>query len=51
MIRDILATTLVRERKEFVSAAKMLGNTVGMVAKHYAHLLEKDTQHELTPWL
>ena len=34
-----------------VSAAKMLGNTVGVVAKHYAHLLERDTQRELTPWL
>lgn len=51
MIRDIYATTLIREKKEFVSAAKMLGNTVGVVAKHYAHLLEKDTQRELTPWL
>jgi len=51
MIRDIFATTLVREKKELVSAAKMLGNTVGVVAKHYAHLLEKDTQRELTPWI
>jgi site-specific recombinase XerD len=51
MIRDIFATTLIREKEEFVSAAKMLGNTVGVVAKHDAHLLEKDTQRELTPWL
>jgi hypothetical protein len=42
VIRDIVATTLLRKTKDYDMVAALLGNTVAMVMKHYAHLIPEE---------
>ena len=42
MIRDIAATTLLKKTKDYDMVASLLGNTVAMVMKHYAHLIPEE---------
>jgi integrase len=42
VIRDIVATTLLKQTKDYDMVAALLGNTVAMVMKHYAHLIPEE---------
>jgi hypothetical protein len=42
VIRDIAATTLLKKTKDYDMVAALLGNTVAMVMKHYAHLIPEE---------
>lgn len=44
LIRDIWATTYIKQTGDFVGAAKRLGDMVETVMKHYAHLLDDDAE-------
>lgn len=46
LIRDIWATTYIKETNDFVGAAKRLGNTVEIMLKHYAHLLDEEAEEK-----
>jgi hypothetical protein len=51
MIRDIYATEYIKATRDVAGAAYMLGNTVQIVMKHYAHLLDADAGQRATQWL
>jgi Phage integrase family len=51
MIRDIFATEYIKATKDIAGAAYMLGNTVAVVMKHYAHLLDADAERQARTWL
>ena len=42
MIRDIAATTLLRNGRSYDMVAALLGNTVATVIQHYAHLIPEE---------
>jgi hypothetical protein len=44
LIRDIWATSYIKATRDFIGAAKRLGDTVETVMKHYAHLLDDDAE-------
>lgn len=44
LIRDIWATTYIKQTGDFIGAAMRLGDLVETVMKHYAHLLDDDAQ-------
>lgn len=44
LIRDIWATSYIKHTRDFIGAAKRLGDTVETVMKHYAHLLDDDAE-------
>jgi site-specific recombinase XerC len=50
-IRDIWATEYIKATRDFAGAAYMLGNTVEIVLKHYAHLLDADAEERAISWL
>lgn len=50
-IRDIWATEYIKATKDIVGAAYMLGNTVEVVLKHYAHLLDAEAEVRARAWL
>jgi hypothetical protein len=51
MIRDIWATEYIKATRDIAGAAYMLGNTVEVVLKHYAHLLDADAEARAGQWL
>jgi hypothetical protein len=44
LIRDIWATTYIKQTGDFIGAAMRLGDLVETVMKHYAHLLDDDAE-------
>jgi hypothetical protein len=46
LIRDIWATTYIKETGDIPGAAKRLGNTVEITLKHYAHLLDEEAEEK-----
>jgi hypothetical protein len=50
-IRDIWATEYIKSTRDIAGAAYMLGNTVQIVLKHYAHLLDAEAEQRATNWL
>jgi hypothetical protein len=44
LIRDIWATTYIKQTGDFIGAAKRLGDTIGTVLNHYAHLLDEEAE-------
>ncbi len=46
LIRDIWATTSIKDTGNFAVAAKRLGNMVHITLKHYAHLLDEDAEEK-----
>jgi hypothetical protein len=44
LIRDIWATAYIKRTKDFIGAAKRLGDLVETVLKHYAHLLDDEAE-------
>jgi integrase len=51
MFRHIWATEYIKSTKDMIGAAKWLGNTVAVVMKHYAHLLDADAAKGPTQWM
>jgi hypothetical protein len=51
MICDIWATEYTKSTRDIIGAAYMLGNTVEMVLKYYAHLLDADAEERAVQWL
>ena len=47
-IRSIWATESIKTTRDIAGAAYMLGNTVQMVLKHYAHLLDAEAEQRAT---
>jgi integrase len=50
-IRDIWATEYIKSTRDVAGAAYMLGDTVPIVLKHYAHLLDAEAGRRATNWL
>jgi hypothetical protein len=44
LIRDIWATTYIKQTRDLIGAAKRLGDTINTVLKHYAHLLDDEAE-------
>lgn len=44
LIRDIWATTYIKQTRDYIGAAMRLGDLVETVMKHYAHLLDDDAE-------
>lgn len=44
LIRDIWATTYIKETGDFAGAARRLGDTLETVLKHYAHLIDDEAE-------
>jgi hypothetical protein len=44
LIRDIWATTYIKRTGDLIGAAKRLGDTIGTVLNHYAHLLDEEAE-------
>lgn len=44
LIRDIWATTYIKKTGDLAGAAKRLGDTIGTVLDHYAHLLDAEAE-------
>jgi hypothetical protein len=51
MIRDIWATEYIKSTRDIAGAAYMLGNTVQIILRHYAHLLDAEVEQRATTWL
>jgi hypothetical protein len=51
MMRDIWATEYIKATRDIAGAAYILGNTVEVVLKHYAHLLDADAEARASQWL
>lgn len=51
LIRDIWATEYIKATRDIAGAAYMLGDTVQIVLKHYAHLLDAEAEQRATSWL
>jgi hypothetical protein len=50
-IRDIWATEYIKNTRDIIGAAYMLGDKVETVLKHYAHLLDADAETRAVQWL
>lgn len=46
LIRDIWATTYIKETGDIAGAARRLGNTYEITLKHYAHLLDEEAEEK-----
>lgn len=57
LVRDCFATEYIRQTRartghaDIVGAAEMLGDTIGTVEKHYAHILGEEAQSMPKKWL
>jgi hypothetical protein len=46
LIRDIWATTFIKDKGDIAGAARRLGNTYEITLKHYAHLLDEEAEEK-----